>query len=76
MQAVPAVPPRGLSLQIVGVEPHSRAEQDWYAATVAVDVLAFLYAVLFYQARRPSPPPFRKSLFLLRSAASRPWGSV
>ena len=85
MQAGSAVqsppPTRGLCLQIVGVEPHSRAEQDWYAATVAVDVLAFLYAVLFYQARHPSPTPraqhpSRRSRFLLRSTASRAWGSV
>lgn len=38
-------------LDILAVESHSRLEQDWYAATVALDVVAFLYVVIFYQAR-------------------------
>lgn len=37
-------------LRIKRTESHSRVEQDWYAATVAVDLLAFLYTALFYQA--------------------------
>ncbi|KAK9824077.1 hypothetical protein WJX72_007565 [[Myrmecia] bisecta] len=36
-------------IKIIDVEWHSRPEQDWYAATLAVDTLAFLYVVLFYQ---------------------------
>lgn len=38
-------------LHIESVEWHSRIEQDWYAATVTIDLLAFLYAGLFYQVR-------------------------
>ena len=30
---------------------HLRAEQDWYAATVAVDFFSFIYLALFYQVR-------------------------
>ncbi|KAK9858804.1 hypothetical protein WJX84_000839, partial [Apatococcus fuscideae] len=36
--------------QIVSVEAFSRPEEDWYAATVLVDLLAFLYTVIRYQA--------------------------
>jgi hypothetical protein len=36
-------------LEILDVECHSRAEHDWYAATVSVDVLVFLWVVFFYQ---------------------------
>lgn len=36
-------------MKILTVESHSRSEQDWYAATVALDVLAFLYVVIFFQ---------------------------
>lgn len=36
-------------LQVTCVECHSHSEQDWYAVTVAVDMLAFLYTILFYQ---------------------------
>lgn len=46
------VPRDALGLNIADVEWHSRIEQDWYAATVAIDLLAFLYAALFYQVRR------------------------
>ena len=38
-------------LRIVDAEWHSRIEQDWYAATVAVDLFAFIYVALFYQVR-------------------------
>ena len=39
-------------LQIVRVDWHSRIEQDWYAATFAADLLAFIYVICFYQARK------------------------
>ena len=35
--------------RIRGVEWHSHIEADWYAATVAVDILVFVYVALFYQ---------------------------
>ena len=38
-------------LRVTDAEWHSRIEQDWYAATVAVDLFAFVYVALFYQAR-------------------------
>ena len=31
------------------VEWHSRIEKDWYAATVFVDLLTFIYVAIFYQ---------------------------
>ena len=37
--------------RIRGVEWHSHIEADWYAATVAVDILVFVYVALFYQVR-------------------------
>ena len=46
-------------IEILAVESHSRSEQDWYAATVALDVVAFLYVVIFYQA---SPLPAVSSM--------------
>lgn len=36
-------------ISIEGVEWHSRIEKDWYAATVFVDLLTFIYVALFYQ---------------------------
>lgn len=47
MLTAPMLP---FGLCIESTESHSRLEQDWYAATVAVDLLAFLYTALFYQA--------------------------
>lgn len=44
-------------MSVSHVEYHSQNEQDWYAATIAVDVLAFLYVVIFYQV------PVETSLF-------------
>ena len=38
-------------LRVCGAEAHSRRQQDYYAATVAVDVLSFLYVVINYQVR-------------------------
>lgn len=49
-------------MDVLSVESHSRSEQDWYAVTVAVDVLAFLYVVVFYQVSQPRLP---KCLFCL-----------
>lgn len=37
-------------ISIVGVEWHSRIEKDWYAVTVFVDLLTFIYVAFFYQA--------------------------
>jgi hypothetical protein len=34
---------------VEGAESHAQMEQDWYMLTVAADLLAFLYAALFYQ---------------------------
>ena len=42
-------------MTIMNIEFHSQNEQDWYAATIAVDILAFLYVLyilIFYQARQ------------------------
>ena len=39
-------------LRVCGAEAHSRRQQDYYAATVAVDVLSFLYVAINYQARQ------------------------
>jgi len=36
-------------IRIEGVEWHSRIEKDWYAATVFVDLLTFVYVAFFYQ---------------------------
>ena len=36
-------------LRVCGAEAHSRRQQDYYAATVAVDVLSFLYVAINYQ---------------------------
>ena len=38
-------------LSVCGAEAHSRRQQDYYAATVAVDVLSFLYVAINYQVR-------------------------
>lgn len=60
LQAAPALPvaaPDICGLQILDVECHSRAEQDWYAATVSVDVLVFLWVVFFYQVSTRVLPP-------------------
>lgn len=43
----PGLPP------ITSVESYSQAPRDFYAATACVDLLSFVYAVLFYQV----PPP-------------------
>ena len=37
-------------ISIEGVEWHSRIEKDWYAVTVFVDLLTFIYVAFFYQA--------------------------
>ena len=39
-------------LSVCGAEAHSRRQQDYYAATVAVDVLSFLYVAINYQVHR------------------------
>ena len=36
-------------IRIESVEWHSRIEKDWYAATVFVDLLTFVYVAFFYQ---------------------------
>ena len=36
-------------ISIEGVEWHSRIENDWYAVTVFVDLLTFIYVAFFYQ---------------------------
>ncbi|KAK9863698.1 hypothetical protein WJX84_001768 [Apatococcus fuscideae] len=36
--------------RIIAAEAHSRPEEDWYAATVFVDLVAFVYTVIRYQA--------------------------
>ena len=36
-------------IRLESVEWHSRIEKDWYAATVFVDLLTFVYVALFYQ---------------------------
>lgn len=36
-------------IRIESVEWHSRIEKDWYAATVFVDLLTFIYVAFFYQ---------------------------
>jgi hypothetical protein len=36
-------------LQVEGAKSHAQMEQDWYMLTVAADLLAFLYAAMFYQ---------------------------
>ena len=36
-------------IEIESVEWHSRIEKDWYAATVFVDLLTFIYVAVFYQ---------------------------
>ena len=36
-------------IRIESVEWHSRIEKDWYAATVFVDLLTFIYVAVFYQ---------------------------
>ncbi len=52
LQAAQPVPtPDVGGLETLDVECHSRAEQDWYAATVSIDVLVFLWVVFFYQVR-------------------------
>ena len=38
-------------IRLESVEWHSRIEKDWYAATVFVDLLTFVYVALFYQVR-------------------------
>ncbi len=50
-------------LRIVDAEWHSRIEQDWYAATVAVDLFAFVYVALFYQV-----PPSSTAQYMLTAA--------
>lgn len=35
--------------RIIAAEAHSRPEEDWYAATVFVDLIAFVYTVVRYQ---------------------------
>lgn len=42
------------ALQLGSVEPHWRTETDYYAATVALDFLAFAFVALFYQASLPA----------------------
>lgn len=51
----PAVEGLG-SLKVYGAEAHSRRQQDYYAATVAVDVLSFLYVAVNYQVRNMRIP--------------------
>ena len=41
-------------IRIDSVEWHSRIEKDWYAATVFVDLLTFIYVAVFYQVHHPS----------------------
>ena len=36
-------------ISIEDVEWHSRIENDWYAVTVFVDLLTFIYVAFFYQ---------------------------
>lgn len=36
-------------LDVRDVVWHSRQENDWYAATVTIDCLAFLYIAVLYQ---------------------------
>ena len=36
-------------IRLESVEWHSRIEKDWYAATVFVDLLTFVYVAFFYQ---------------------------
>ena len=43
-------------LSVCGAEAHSRRQQDYYAATVAVDVLSFLYVAINYQVRGRGAP--------------------
>lgn len=43
-------------LRVCGAEAHSRRQQDYYAATVAVDVLSFLYVAINYQVRQRGAP--------------------
>jgi hypothetical protein len=38
-----------LPCSLLGVEHHSAAPRDYYTATAAIDVAAFIYAALFYQ---------------------------
>ena len=51
--AEPGVPFKVMrsGLCIESVEWHSRIEKDWYAATVFVDLLTFIYVAVFYQVR-------------------------
>ena len=51
--AKPGLPYQVMSsgIGIESVEWHSRIEKDWYAATVFVDLLTFIYVAVFYQVR-------------------------
>ena len=37
--------------RIIAAEAHSRPEEDWYAATVFIDLVAFAYTVVRYQVK-------------------------
>lgn len=54
-------------LDVRDVVWHSRQENDWYAATVTVDCLAFLYVAFLYQVRRNFFPGTAKMSKLRRS---------
>lgn len=54
-QAEPSLPSKACGpvmrsgIRLDTVEWHSRIEKDWYAATVFVDLLTFIYVAIFYQ---------------------------
>ena len=56
-------------IRLESVEWHSRIEKDWYAATVFVDLLTFVYVALFYQVSPLQVRPKSKTDWHMTDAA-------
>lgn len=47
-EALTSAPPTASGVEVVSAAPHGRQARDFYAATAALDILAFLFVAVYY----------------------------